>query len=265
MTKEKIIDRLSFPTEFNNIKELKVNIFILFLVCLTFFIISIIVINFKLILFTKALLIGTLAYNLILFYLTFDYIKHYIKKKLKKGKAKSAFNSLAYLVFGFLFLATALTLLSKMASVTQTTENKFISLLSALIIIVLPTIFWHEIIEFFNKKCVKYIKFLGILAFILLLNFNPVLAQNETTNATQPGWFDWLSGGLTIFSSASDMYNSFTSTISSTFNLDPWASQMVMIILILIIAFLLFKFLSFVIKWVVVGLVIWIITQLFLL
>jgi len=266
--KKKVIDRLSFPTEFHNTKELKLNIVVLFLVCLAFFITSTIAVSLNLLLFTKALLVGTLGYELILFYLTFEYAKKFIKQKIKKEKTMKAFNAATYMIFGFLFLLTMFTLLYTMASVTSTVENKFASLLSALIMMVLPTFFWDEIVRAFDKRYFKYLKFFGLFGLIALLNLNGVLCQNETANATNVGGMDlWstISTGLGMVSSFANMYNSFKEMIQTTFNLDPWASQMVMIILILVLAFMLFKFLTFVIKWVIVGLIIWVIAQMFLL
>ncbi len=260
-----IIDRLSFPTEFNNVKELKLNIIVLFLTCLAFFITSTIVISFNLILFTKVLLVGTIAYELILFYLLFEYTKKFIMVNIK-GSGRTAVNLLTYLIFGGLLLITALNLIYTMATVAPTSEDKFISLSVALLIIVLPTFFWHEFVQLFDKSYFKYLKFIVLSGLIIGLFFNPVLAEgNETINATQQGVFNWFSQGIDFFSSASNMFNSFKSTIEGTLSLDPWTSQMVMIILILILAFLLFKFLSLVIKWVVVGLIIWVVAQLFFL
>ena len=71
-----------------------------------------------------------------------------------------------------LLLTTFVALVFTMTTPNPATENKFVSLLISLLIIVAPTFFWHELIEWFKKKGYSKLKFLGLGIFFSLLVFN---------------------------------------------------------------------------------------------
>src|SRR3989339_1837014 len=104
-----VFDRISFPTEYHSEADLKSSLVLLFFTCLFFFVLSSCLIVANLFLFSKTLLLGTIAYELILFYLLDKYTENYIEKKIK-GKAKKALALSAKLIFGVLLLTTFVAL-----------------------------------------------------------------------------------------------------------------------------------------------------------
>ncbi len=260
---KKIIDRISFPTEFNNKKELRASIVLLFFTCLAFFVISSIMINFNLYIFSKTLLTGTLAYEFILFYLLDRYIDDFIKKEIKTKVQKPLYITSKF-IFGTLIVATFLTLIYTMTLPTPETENKFISLITSLFLIVLPTFFWDELVRWYNKRKKKFFFFLIALFFLsngfcqenTSLNLTSINLQNITQQIT------YIEKGVSTVQTIINYMKSLQTFMQTSFNLTPQQSQITTLILILIGAFLLLKFLSVIVKWVIVILIVWIILQL---
>jgi len=267
MAKQKFFDRISFPTEYRDRKELKTSMILLFFTCLIFFIISSSAIIMNLFLFSKTLLLGTIAYEFILFYLLKEQTKEYIKEKIK-GKAKRTLDISTSIIFGILILVTFATLLYTMLTPNPLTENKFISLSAALILIVGPTFFWHELVMFFKKKGFKGIKWLGF-GLMFLIVVSAASAQNNTTNggllSTIGQTADTVQQGLNFISDITNFFTNIQTTIGNTLNLTPQQTQVVLLIGVLIGAFLLLRFLGVIVKWVIVILIAWIVIQMFFL
>jgi len=262
MKRQKFFDRISFPTEYRSIHELKTSMILLFFTCLIFFIISSGAIIINLFLFSKTLLLGTIAYEFILFYLLKEQTREYIKKKIK-GKAKRTLDISTSLIFGALILVTFATLMFTMLTPSPLTENKFISLTTALILIVAPTFFWHELVMYFKKKAFKGIKLLGF-GLVFLLAVNAASAQNNTTGgllSTISQTADTVQQGLSFITDITNFFNNIQTIVGSTLNLNPQQTQIALLIGVLIGAFLLLKFLSVIVKWVIVILIAWIIIQ----
>jgi|GEM_PF-2611049 len=272
----KLIDRLSFPTEYHSFNELKSSLIVLFIVCLSLFILSSILISFDLFLLSKIILMGTMAYEFLLLYLLRDYTRQFIKKIKGKG-TKRSLSTITSIIFGLIILLTVFSLIYTMASPNPATENKVVSLIIGLVIILLPTFFWHELVKGFEKKYLKHIKFLLLTGLILsalpvAVMAQPVNTTNQTTNQTGLGnWWTSLTSGFTalqqvstFFTQVQSFFSTIQSSLSSWFGLEPFQSQVIVIILILIAAFVILKFLSTVVKWVVIILVVWIIIQVFL-
>lgn len=268
MKKQEFVDRISFPTEYRTQAELKTSIILLFLTCVVFFILSSAMIIHNLFIFSKTLLLGTMAYEFILFYLLDKYTKKFIRKEVK-GKVKKTLDVSSTIIFGFLMLITFATLVYTMVTPTPVTENKFLSLGIALFLIIMPTFYWHELVMWFKKNLLKKFKFLGI-GLLLFLVLGSGLAANETVNETaqQGDVFTTLGQGVTMMGQAfnfinqlRDNYNSFQAFMQESLNLTPQHTQIITIVLVLVGAFLLFKFLSVIVKWVVIILVVWIIIQ----
>lgn len=268
MKKEEFFDRISFPTEYRSQAELKTSIILLFLTCVLFFLLSSAMIIHNLFIFSKTLLLGTLAYEFILFYLLSKYTKKYIKKEVK-GRVKQTLDLSSTIIFSLLMLLTFATLAYSMITPTPVTENKFLSLGIALFLIILPTFYWHELVLWFKKNLLKKFKFLGVGLLVFLVLGNG-FAANETINETaqQGDVFTTLGQGVTMMGQAfnfinqlKENYNNFQSFMQESLNLTPQHTQIITIVLVLVGAFLLFKFLSVVVKWVVIILVAWIIIQ----
>ncbi|MBD3312270.1 hypothetical protein GF352_02320 [archaeon] len=265
MKKQEFFDRISFPTEYRTQAELKTSIILLFLTCVGFFILSSAMIIHNLFLFSKTLLLGTMAYEFILFYLLDKYTKKFIRKEVK-GKVKKTLDVSSTIIFGFLILITFATLVYTMITPTPVTENKFLSLGIALFLIIMPTFYWHELVVWFKKNLLKKFKFLGI-GLLLFLVLGRGLAANETVNQSSD-MFTTLGQGVTMMGQAfnfvnqlRDNYNSFQTFLQESLNLTPQHTQIITLVGVLIGAFLLFKFLSVIVKWVVIILVVWIIIQ----
>ncbi|HLE06022.1 MAG TPA: hypothetical protein VI790_01605 [Candidatus Nanoarchaeia archaeon] len=268
-----VFDRISFPTEYHSEADLKSSLVLLFFTCLFFFVLSSCLIVANLFLFSKTLLLGTIAYELILFYLLDKYTENYIEKKIK-GKAKKALALSAKLIFGVLLLTTFVALVFTMTTPNPATENKFVSLLISLLIIVAPTFFWHELIEWFKKKGYSKLKFLGLGIFFSLLVFNVSFAADNVTvaNVTDTGIFGSLGTALSTFQKGVNFFTQVTgyidnikSVIQANLNLTEQQTQIVMLIAILVSAYFVLKFLSVIVKWVIVILIAWIVIQMFLL
>jgi hypothetical protein len=269
MKRKEFFDRISFPTEYRSRDELKTSIVLLFFTCLIFFILSSIMITLELFLFSKTLLLGTISYELILFFLLNDYTKKFIKKEIK-GKPKKTLNITTSLIFGSLMLLTFLTLVYSMITPTPVTENKFVSLTAALLIIIAPNFFWHELVMYFKKRALKMIKFLGVGALLFLVISNGAVATtNVTNNQTSPFDFlnnitqgiSWLEKIGTFFTQAKDVFSNIQTIIQDNLHLTAQQTQAAMLIGVLIIAFMFLKFLSVIVKWVIVILIVWIIIQ----
>jgi len=269
MKKQTFFDRISFPTEYRTLDELKSSIVLLFITCLVFFILSSLMIVLNLFLFSKVILLGTIAYEFILFYLLNQHTRKFIEKKIK-GKPKKPLGMTSSIIFGILMTLTFITLLYTMLTPTPLTENKFISLSAALAIIVLPTFFWHELVMWFKKKGLKKIKLLGLMLMLSLVFSNGALAVNETMNESSQdqGFFEQIgegmnaiNKGMTFISQVSDFINNIQTNFQNYLGLTPQQTQIVMVILILITAFLFIKFLGVIVKWLIVILIAWIIIQ----
>ncbi len=120
------VDRLSFPTEFRNLKELKTSIILLFITCLAFFLLSSAAIIFHLFIFSKTLLAGTLAYEFILFYLLDRYTRDFIEKKVNGKKVKRTLGFTSSIIFATLITLTFLTLIYTMLTPAPESENRFL-------------------------------------------------------------------------------------------------------------------------------------------
>lgn len=278
MSRRTFFDRISFPTEYNTKEELKSSIVLLFLTCLLFFILSSAMIIFDLFMFSKTLLLGTIAYELILFYMLDEYVKKFIQAEIKREGARKTLKTTSSVIFSALMLLTLLTLVYTMVTPTPVVENKFISLTIPLILIVLPTFFWHELVMFFKKKFLGKIKLLGLFFLILavmpsLVQAQEVIVTNQSGNQTvQQGGtdiFSKFSSGVSFIEKGVDFFNKIKtfitdaqSKIQAYLNLTPEQIQIITIVAILIGVFLLLKFLSVIVKWIIVILIIWIIAQL---
>lgn len=272
MKKKEFLDRISFPTEYNTKEELKSSIVLLFFTCIIFFILSSLVIIFNLFLFSKTLLLGTIAYELILFYLLNEYTKKFIQKEITREKAKKTLNVASTIIFTALMLLTLFTLAYTMMMPVAANENKFISLTIPLFLIVLPTFFWHELVILFKKKILSNIKIIGIL--ILFLALTPItLAQepiNESLNIT--GGTDifgkiltgvsMLEKGSEFFSKIQDLFIKAQTWIQTYIKLSPEQTQLLTIAVALVGLYFLLKFLSVIVKWVIVIIIAWVVIQL---
>ncbi|MFA5406847.1 MAG: hypothetical protein WC307_05840 [Candidatus Nanoarchaeia archaeon] len=264
MDKQEFFDRISFPTEYRNEKELKTSIILLFLTCLIFFILSSLMIIFNLFLLSKVLLLGTIAYEFILFFLLDSYTKGYIKKQIKGNNIKRTLSVTSTGVFGLLIIMTFITLIYSMITPNPTTENKFISLTISLLLIMMPTFFWHELVMGFKKKYLKKLKFLGLGIMILSLPLMGVASAENETNSLMGG-LNTVQQGLDFINQLKNGFSSVQEFFQNNLNLTEQQTQIVIIIAVLILAFLLLKFLSVIVKWVIVILIAWIIIQMFLL
>lgn len=264
--KNKIIDRLSFPTEYNTLNELKTSIILLFITCTVFFVISIITITFDLLLFSRTLLTGTLGYELILLYLLNDYTKKSIKKVIKEKKTRMRVGLLTQIIFSLITVITFFSLIYTMTRPAFIYENKLISLGLPLILIMLPTFFWHEMVKGFDKKLLKKLRLLIPLIIISCLMTNTAIGAldlNQTSLLTNNTGI--IGQGLNFFTQVKDFFTSIQSFLNTNFGLNEQQTQIVTIILLLSIAFFVLKFLGFIVKWVIVILVAWIVIQMFVL
>jgi len=266
MEKKEFFDRISFPTEYKDEKELKSSIILLFLTCLTFFLLSSLMIILNFFLLSKVLLLGTIAYEFILFYMLDNYTKKYIEKRVSGNKTRRTLHVTSTGIFGLLIILTFVTLVYTMITPTPLVENKFVSLTIALLLIVAPTFFWHELVSGFKKKYLNKLKFLGLIV-ILLSMASVACAQNETN-----GTLDTLSSGLNALQQGMNYFNQIQSSIGAVqdffetnLHLTTQQTQIIIIIGVLILAFLLLKFLSVIVKWVIIILIAWIIIQMVLL
>jgi len=268
-----VFDRISFPTEYHSEADLKSSMVLLFFTCLFFFVLSSFLIVADMLLFSKTLLLGTIAYELILFYLLDKYTEGYIEKRIK-GKAKKALAFTTKLIFGVLLFTTFAVFVFTMTTPNPSTENKFVSLFISLLIIVAPTFFWHELIDWFKKKGYSKLKFLGLGIFFSLLVFNVTFAADNVTvaNTTDSGILGSLGTalgtfqkGVNFFSQVSGYIDNIRSVIQNNLNLTEQQTQIAMLVGVLISAYFILKFLSVIVKWVIVILIAWIVIQMFLL
>lgn len=72
--------------------------------------------------------------------------------------------------------------------------------------------------------------------------------------------FDLLNGVVNFFKPAQEFFNSFQDQIAD-FGLSPEVIKIISVIIFLIVIFIVLKFLSSILKWVIIILVIWIILQ----
>lgn len=270
---DSVFDRISFPTEYHSEADLKSSLVLLFFTCLFFFVLSSFLIVADMLLFSKTLLLGTIAYELILFYLLDKYTEDYIEKRVK-GKAKKALAVTTKIVFGVLLFTTFAVFVFTMTTPNPPTENKFVSLLVSLLIIVAPTFFWHELIDWFKKKGYSKLKFLGLGVFFSLLVFNVTFAADNVTvvNTTDSGLLGSLGTalgtfqrGVNFFNQVSGYIDGIRSFIQDNLHLTEQQTQIAMLVGVLVSAYFILKFLSVIIKWVIVILIAWIVIQMFLL
>ncbi len=254
-----LVDRISFPTEYNDITELRISIALLFITCIVYFTVSSLALTINWFLFSKTLLTGTIAYEFILLYLLDKYAKELINNKVKGKHVKRTLNVTSSGVFALLITLTFLALIYTMTLPTPVMENKFLSLLLSLILIVLPTIFWDELVHYFKKKGFKR---LGLTGLLLLLIITPGFSVNQSLNQTISS-LSTIEKALTYISTMRGVASNFESSLQD-FGLTEQQSRMVMLIGILISVFLLLKFLSVIVKWVIIILIVWIIIQMLL-
>ncbi len=127
-----------------------------------------------------------------------------------------------------------------------------------------PTFFWDELVHHFKKKVLKKFKIVGALAILLLLA-SSASAQNATNasliNSLQ-GTISTVENGVNMFNQVKNFISNFQTNLGDALNLTPQQTQVVTIVGMLIGVFLLLKFLSVIVKWVIIILIVWIIIQL---
>ncbi len=267
MNKQEFFDRISFPTEYQSKEELKASIILLFITCTTFFILSSATIIMQLFIFSKTLLLGTITYEFTLFYLLHEYTKSFIEKKIKTKKTKKTLSITSTIIYSTLITLTFMTLIYTMLTPTPVNENKFISLTTALLIIIAPTFFWHELVTEFKKKTLKRFKLISIIL-IIMISINMTSADNITVNETSKGTLNTITEsintinkGINYITQLKTQITSIQSTLTETLNLTTQQTQIITIIGILITAFMLLKFLTIIVKWSIIILIAWIIIQ----
>lgn len=270
---KKVIEKLELPTEYKKREDAKASIISLGVICIFLLIFASISVSFNLKLLANTVILGAIAYELALLMALRAYT-HISIKKIKKEKVKKSAKIIAEVLFGILILTTFFMLLTSMSIPSRGAENKYISLLVGLALIIIPTILWPKIFKFSKLKISKKITFLFLL-FFFIFTLTPSFAQNESTNQTQnetqkieipelsslTNALSILQKGMGYFSYIVNFYENLKSQIGGAINLTEEQSSLITIVIFLIIAFFVLKFLKFIIKWVIVILIIWIILQ----
>ena len=218
---------------------------------------------FNLAIFSKIMLISAFAYEMIFI----DLCKSYLDSWVEKLRFKRFVNALKDAAFTLFLFMTFVIVFVIVVLPVQSRGDAVLSLLSGLLLFLLPYAFFDEMLEIFHERFGNRVFKIGgriIFIFLLLFAFTAVSAQNETNIGNLFDSIQGLVSGMDTISHYIGKFLEFTSSVKDFFSgvgLSSLQSNAVIIVAALIGFYFFLRMLKWVVKWTIVFMVIWVALQ----
>ncbi|GEM_PF-4730952 len=248
------IDKLGFRTEYKNTKEYLIASELSFVISVFLLAFSSLFSYFSFYKSSYFLFFGALVYEIYFIYL----LHHIAEKGIKKYKKPLStllwiLNKLVYV----LILATIVILLILRNPHVQ--PNK-LAALAALTLIVLPLLLWEKLMSMFKRMNKRILFFLLIPMLVMPL----VLASdNQTSSLTQTlevlsQTVDTIGKIIKFIADVKNFFNGIVGWLTGL-GLSTGNATLIILIIILFFVWVALKYVRIILKWIMVGLIIWII------
>lgn len=271
MDLSKILEKFKIKLEHEDVEKIKATVFVLAFFNIFLFFAATFFLYKGLFTLSYILSLGTIAYLLALFYET-ERAETHLLKKLEAEKIKRLFRSLIRLITGGAFTLMVFLLIIFLISLPVYNFNLYDRLLAliAIPILLLPLMFWSNLINFFKDKIGK-----GLLSLVVLMLLIPgVLGANKTnkTEKTDLGetakTLESVSNILTKIKDFMKMGKKgmgFIQTqkenIKEIFGFNSTQASIFLFLLFLIAIFIALKIIRTLIKWMIILIIIWLVVQ----